>query len=144
MSRPPKPRAPWLVRLFRAAFLTLIGLSLLALLLTGATAAVQAALETRIAPGVRIGDVSLDGLTREEAATALRERYGAAESVAYTLRDGTESWTASAAEFGLRLPVDALVERAYRNRTCRIDAREPARIGAGLAGRRRYPTQHGL
>ena len=113
MSRPPKPRAPWLVRLFRAAFLTLIGLSLLALMLAGATAAVQAALETRIAPGVRIGDVSLDGLTREEAATALRERYGAAESVAYTLRDGTESWTASAAEFGLRLPVDALVERAF-------------------------------
>ena len=113
MSSPPKPRAPLLVRLQRAAILSLLGLCLLALLLLAATAAVQATLETRIAPGVRIGDLALDGLTREETADALTERYGAAETVAYTLLDGEKSWTASAAELGLRLPVDALVERAF-------------------------------
>ncbi len=113
MSSPPLPRSPLLVRLLRAAILSLLGLSLLALCLAAATAAVQAALQTRIAPGVRVGEVALGGLTRAQAVDAVTDRYGAAETVAYTFHDGERTWTASAADLGLRLQVEQLVERAF-------------------------------
>ena len=113
MSAPPLPRAPLLVRLLRAAILILFSLSLLALLLIGAAALAQSALAERVVPGVRIGDLALDGMTRAEAVAALREHFGAAESLEYTFVYGERVWTASAADLGMRLPVERLVADAY-------------------------------
>lgn len=113
MYTPRSPRSPLLVRLLRAAILTLIGLTLLALLLAGSLAAVQRALADRIAPGIRVGEVALDGLTRAQAVEALIDRYGAAEAVIYTFQHGERNWTAPAFELGLRLPAEQLAEQAF-------------------------------
>ena len=109
----PAPRGPLLVRLLRAAILTLIGLTLLALLLAGGLAAVQSALADRIAPGIRVGEVALDGLTRAQAAEALANHYGAAEEVLYTFQHDGRIWTERASKLGLRLPAEQLAEQAF-------------------------------
>lgn len=108
------PRGPLLVRLLRAAILTLIGLTLLALLLAGGLAAVQSALTDRIAPGIRVGEVVLDGLTRAQAVEALTNHYGAAETVLYTFQHDDWNRMASALEVGFRLPAEQLAEQAFR------------------------------
>ncbi|MCY4147281.1 MAG: VanW family protein [Chloroflexi bacterium] len=113
MNTPRSPRGPLLVRLLRAAILTLIGLTLLALLLAGSLMAVQRALAERIAPGIHVGEVALDGMTRAQAAEALANQYGAAEKVFYTFQHGERIWTAPALEIGLRLPAEQLAERAF-------------------------------
>ncbi|MCY3581817.1 MAG: VanW family protein [Chloroflexi bacterium] len=114
MSAPRLSCGPLLVRLLRAAILTLIGLTALALLLAAGLAAVQWGLTDRIAPGIRVGDVALDGMTRAQASAALSKRYGAAEAVLYTFQHGERSWTAQALELGLRLPAEQLAEQAFR------------------------------
>ena len=116
MSYPPAdspPRTPWIVRLLRLAILAFAALSLLALVLVLGLFGVGMALEDRIAPGVSVADTDIGGLTRAEAIAALSEQYGGAEAAVYTFRDGERAWMASAAELGLRLPAEALVERAF-------------------------------
>ena len=110
----PSPRAPWLVRLLRLSILAFIFLSLLLLLLAAATLAYQVAFQDRIAPGVRVADVDLGGLTKAEAVAALNASYQALEEARYSLRDGESLWTATARELGLSFPAEELVERAYR------------------------------
>ena len=112
-SPPALPRTPWIVRLLRLAILAFAALSLLALSLAIGLIGLEMALEDRIAPGVSIAEYDLGGLTRAEAVAALSAQYGDAEDAVYTFRDGERSWTATAAELGLSLPAEALVERAY-------------------------------
>ena len=100
MRAPPPVRSPILVRLLRAAILSLILLSLLAMLLAGGAWTAQRALEDRIAFGLRVGGLALDGMTRDEAIAALDAKYGAAEEVVYTFIDGERTWTATAAGIG--------------------------------------------
>lgn len=110
---PPRPVAPLLVRLTRLAILSFVGMLLLSLALALALFGLQMTLSERIVPGVSIGEVDIGGLTQTQAAAALAEQYGALETVVYTFRDGDRSWTATAAELGLSVPAEALVERAY-------------------------------
>ncbi len=110
---PPQPGAPLLVRLMRLAILSFVGMALLSLALALALFGLQMTLSDRIVPGVSIGEVDIGGLTQPQAADALAKQYGALETVVYTFRDGDRSWTATAAELGLSLPAEALVERAY-------------------------------
>ena len=110
---PPRPVAPLLVRLTRLAILSFVGMMLLSLALALALFGLQMTLSERIVPGVSIGEVDIGGLTQPQAAAALAEQYGALETVVYTFRDGDRSWTATAAELGLSVPAEALVERAY-------------------------------
>ena len=110
---PPRPVAPLLVRLTRLAILSFVGMLLLSLALALALFGLQMTLSERIVPGVSIGEVDIGGLTQPQAAAALAEQYGALETVVYTFLDGDRSWTATAAELGLSVPAEALVERAY-------------------------------
>ena len=110
----PAPRAPWLVRLLRLAILAFMGLSLLGLLLAAGALAFQIAIQDRVAPGVRVADMDLGGLTRAEAVAALSAGYQQLEETRYTFHDGERSWTATAGELGLSFPAEELAERAYR------------------------------
>lgn len=110
---PPALKVPLLVRLLRWSLLTLLGMGALAMLLLLALLGLQLALEDRIMPGVQVGSVNIGGMSPPRAAAAILETYGAAEKALYTFRDGERSWTATATELGLRLPVEALVESAY-------------------------------
>ncbi len=112
-SIPALPKTPWLVRLLRLAILAFAALSLLTLSLAVAIIGLDMALADRIAPGVSIGESDIGGLTRAEALAALSTQYGSVEAAVYTFRDGERNWTASAAELGLSLPAETLVERAY-------------------------------
>ena len=112
-KHPSLPQAPLLVRLLRLAVLTIVGMSLLTLLLVATLFALQMALADRIVPGVSIGDIDIGGMSRAEAVEALAAQYGDVEDVTYTFRDGDRTWTARAAELGLRFPADELVGRAY-------------------------------
>ena len=107
------PRTPWSVGLLRLAILAFVALSLVALSLAIGLIGLQMALEDRIVPGVSIAEADIGGLTRAEAMAALSAQYGSAEAAVYTFRAGERRWTATAAELGLSLPVDELVERAY-------------------------------
>ncbi len=109
----PPPRAPWLVRLLRLGILVFMGLSLLALLLVAATLVFQIAIQDRVVPGLRVADIDIGGLTRAEAAAALKAGYQDVEGVSYTFRDGERSWTATAGELGLSFPAEELVEHAF-------------------------------
>ena len=114
VERPPAlPRTPWIVRLLRLAILAFAALSALALGLAIGLIGLQMALEDRIVPGVSIADGAIGGMTRAEAIAALSTQYADAEAAVYTFRDGERSWTATAAELGLSLPAEELVERAY-------------------------------
>ena len=130
MRAPPPVRSPILVRLLRAAILALILLSLLAMLLAGGAWTAQRALEDRIAFGLRVGGLALDGMTRDEAIAALDAEYGAAEEVVYTFIDGERTWTATAADLGLHFPAEELIMRAYaigHSGELRTDLQELAR-----------------
>ena len=109
----PSPSAPWPVRLLRLAILAFMGMSLLALLLVAGALAYQIAIRDRLAPGVRVANIDIGGLTRAEAVAVLNEGYQDVEYVRYTFRDGEHSWTATAGELGLRFPAEELVERAF-------------------------------
>lgn len=110
----PAPKAPWPTRLLRWSILAFICLSLLAMLLASGALAFQIAIRDRIAPGVRVADVDIGGLTKAEAAEALSAAYRALEEVAYRFRDGERVFRATAGELGLSLPAEELVERAFR------------------------------
>ena len=112
-KHPSLPQTPLLVRLLRLAVLTFVGMSLLTLLLVAALFALQIALADRIVPGVSIGDADIGGMSRAEAVEALSAQYGDVEDVTYTFGDGDRTWTARAAELGLRFPADELVGHAY-------------------------------
>jgi len=110
----PAPRSPWLVRLLRLAILAFMGLSLLALLLAAGALAWQVAIQDRVVPGVAVAGLDLGGLTPAEAAAALSANYADLEATQFSFRDGERAWMATARELGLSVPVDELVERAFR------------------------------
>ncbi len=110
----PAPRSPWLVRLLRLAILAFMGLSLLALLLAAGALAWQIAIQDRVVPGVAVAGLDLGGLTPAEAAAALSANYADLEATQFSFRDGERAWTATARQLGLSVPVDELVERAFR------------------------------
>ena len=110
---PPLPRTPILIRLLRMAIVSFVGLTMLALALAVGLIVLQMSLQERIVPGVSIGETDIGGMTPDEAAAALSSQYAAVEEFVYTFRDGERSWVATAAELGLRVPAEALVERAF-------------------------------
>ena len=112
-KRPPLPQAPCWCVCCAWPSLVFIGLSTLALLLAGAVAAARLAVDDRIVPGVSIGDLEIGGMTVAAAAEALDAQFGALDDVTYAFQDGDLTWSARAAELGLRFPADELLDRAY-------------------------------
>ena len=109
----PLPKAPIPVRLMRLAILCCLGLALLAIALLIALAAIQLALQERILPGASIGSLDIGGMTRADALAALEEQYAPLEEQVYSFQAGQRSYTATASQLGLRLPLDELVAAAY-------------------------------
>lgn len=65
-----------------------------------------------VLPGVSVGQVSLGGMSRREAAAALDEAWNGSEQ-GLIISDGAQNWYAPAAEFGLALDPRITAQRAY-------------------------------
>jgi lipoprotein-anchoring transpeptidase ErfK/SrfK len=102
------PRRGWLV--------VLIGVLSLALLGGGtafATYRYDLESSSRILPGVRIGDVDVGGMSREEAVAAVAERADLTLTRTLVVRTQGASWTLSPEALGTRAGVDQAVEAAF-------------------------------
>jgi lipoprotein-anchoring transpeptidase ErfK/SrfK len=66
----------------------------------------------RILPGVRVAGVDVGGMTRAEAAEAVRSSLADGLAAPVVIRLGERTWTSSRAELGRRALVDAAVARA--------------------------------
>jgi len=67
----------------------------------------------RIYPNVTVLDVDLGGLTADEAAERLAEVASGYDAGSLILSDGARTWAVPWSEAGLRLDVDATVQRAF-------------------------------
>jgi len=67
----------------------------------------------RIYEGVKIGDVSVGGMSREDAATAVQERFDAYAGVPVSLVAAGEVFPVTPTEAGARLDRDATIAAAY-------------------------------
>ncbi|WP_102126889.1 VanW family protein [Deinococcus planocerae] len=88
-----------------------VGLSAAALLGGALALGVAVGDGGKLAPGLRVAGVDVGGLTREEAALALKER-GAAPRV--TVTAGSRTWTVGADRLGWRADVGASLDAAAR------------------------------
>lgn len=99
----------------RTALLLLFGLVLLVAAVAGigggALYAWDAGYEAKVLPGVTAGGVPLDGLTRDQAATALASRYAFGDG-SLVLRTPDGDVTIPFAELGRRADVDPVVDAA--------------------------------
>lgn len=86
---------------------------LLAVGLVGLTGALYGyfTLFERILPGVRVGNISLSGMSVEAAAAKLEAEWTAANGI--RLSDGARSWAVTAGELGFTLDARATAEAAY-------------------------------
>ncbi|MBN1202016.1 MAG: VanW family protein [Anaerolineae bacterium] len=90
------------------------GLVLLFLVLVMLAAGYQFLHQDEIFPGVStIFDIDLAGMTRQEAITALSQRFEYADQATFTFRYGDRIWNYTAAELGVALDVEATINAAY-------------------------------
>lgn len=107
--RPPAVN-PWLVRL---PVLFVSGVVLVVAALVALVMAFQFAFSDKIVPGVTALGVNLSGLTREQAAAALEQRFRYDDEAVFTFRYGDRFWQMNAAELGVTFDVDATVDDAF-------------------------------
>jgi lipoprotein-anchoring transpeptidase ErfK/SrfK len=93
-------------------------------LMVGVGGYVYYQMSARIAPGVQVGDTSLEWMTVEQAATVLHKDWNLERRL--VVSDGLQSWTVSAADLGLGL-----------------DAIQTARSAFGAARRQAMWTEFG-
>ena len=109
----PTPRRlnPWIIRLF---LLSVTGTVLLALVLVMLAAGYQFVHQGEIYPGVStVLDLDLAGMTRQEAITALANRFTYDENATFEFRYGDLAWTFTAGDLGVMLDAEATVDVAY-------------------------------
>jgi vancomycin resistance protein YoaR len=110
-AQPPAPDFnPWLVRL---PMLLLLAVMLLVITLFGLLAGFQTHYRERIMPGVSAFGVDLGGMTRQQAQTALANRFVYDQQAVFTFRDGDQYWQVTAGELGVRFDVAQTVESAF-------------------------------
>ncbi len=109
-SRRPPAVNPWLVRL---PVLFVSGVVLVVAALVALVMAFQFAFSDKIVPGVTSLGVNLSGLTREQAAAALEQRFRYDDEAVFTFRYGDRFWQMNAAELGVTFDVDATVDDAF-------------------------------
>lgn len=90
------------------------GVAGLAVVLGGVGTAYAAHFQDRALPGSTVAGQSVAGLSRDEVAAAVRER---ADDVEVTLEAGEATRTASLADLGYAVDVDATVDAVFANRT---------------------------
>ena len=107
-----RPKTSLMVWLLRFVVLSVIGATMLALLLLMLLIAWQVVLQDRVVPGVTVGGVDLSGMTEVEAASALNEEFAPLAESVYLLRDGERTWQARASELGLRIATEDMLGQA--------------------------------
>ncbi len=100
---------PWLVRL---PLLACGGAALFATLLFLFVAVHQVQYDGLIYPGVSAYGISLSGMTRDEAANALAQRFTYGTQAIFTFRDGNNSWQLSAADLGVSFDPKTVADQA--------------------------------
>ncbi|NWF68130.1 MAG: VanW family protein [Chloroflexi bacterium] len=101
---------PWWIRL---PILFFSGVLLLALVLTIFLGAFQLRYVDKIVPNVWALGVNLSGLSIQEAAAALSERFTYDTEAVFTFRDGDRFWQMTAADLGVSFDARATAEQAY-------------------------------
>ena len=92
-----------------------------------------------ILPGVAVGDVSLGGLTGEEATTRLAAEWG--EGRGLIVNDGEQDWPASPDEFGLGMDPAATAQQALNiGHGSPIFAEMATMFNSATRGERVYPV----
>jgi vancomycin resistance protein YoaR len=112
-ARTPRVRRPnpWPLRL---TLLTFSGAILLVFVLMILVAGYEFVHQDEIYPGVStVLGVDLAGMHRQEAITALSDRFTYADDATFTFRYGERSWKFTAAELGVALDAEATVDAAY-------------------------------
>ena len=108
-----RPKTSLMVWLLRFVVLSVIGATMLALLLLVLLTAWQVVLQDRVVPGVTVGGVDLSGMTEVEAASALNEEFSPLADILHILRDGERTWQARASELGLRIATEDMLGQAF-------------------------------
>ncbi len=108
-----RPKSSLIVWLLRFVVLSVIGATMLALLLVMLLIAWQVVLQDRVVPGVTVGGVDLSGMTEVEAASALNEEFAPLADIVHILRDGERTWQARASELGLRIATEDMLGQAF-------------------------------
>src|SRR5687768_5939354 len=101
---------PWLVRL---PILIICGVVLLLASLAALVIAFQMRYSNLMMPGMSAYGINLSGMTREQAATALKQQFKYGDDAVFTFRYGDQFWQMTAAELGISFDVDATVDEAY-------------------------------
>jgi vancomycin resistance protein YoaR len=102
---------PWALRL---TLLFFFGLVLLVLVMMIVLTGYEFLHEDEIYPGVStVLDMDLAGMTRQEAAAALSDRFTYPDEAVFTFRYGDQSWQFTAGELGVQLDIDATIDAAY-------------------------------
>lgn len=100
---------PWLVRL---PILAVGGAALFACLILLFVAVHQTQYADLIYPGVSAYGISLGGMTRDDAANALAQRFTYGTQAVFTFRDGNNSWQLNAADLGVSFDPKTVADQA--------------------------------
>ncbi|MBK8020421.1 MAG: peptidoglycan binding domain-containing protein [Chloroflexi bacterium] len=103
------PISPWLIRL---PLLFVSGAILLLLIAVMLVSLFQLSYRERIVPGVSAYGVDMGGLTRDQARSALAERFNY-DDVVFTFRYADRFWQASARDLGVSFDVDAALDQVF-------------------------------
>lgn len=108
---PTRHTNPWVVRL---PLLILAGAVLLALVLVMVIAGYEFLHRDEIHPGVStILDVDVAGMSRQEAISALSQRFSYDSDAVFTFQYGDQRWDFTAGELGVTFDVEATVDEAF-------------------------------
>lgn len=103
---------PWVVRV---PLLMASGVLLFLFVLIVALSGYQWAYQDKIYPGVStIYGVDITGMTRDEARSALQERFSYDQDATFVFHHAGQQWQLTASELGVRFDVDSTVNAAYR------------------------------
>ncbi len=107
----------WLGRKKTHEVILVLGLAFMFVLLAAVSPfllAADASAFGRFPPGVRIDGIDVGGLTRAEAVAVCRSELAGLDSRPVTLTVDGESWSNTAADVGLEIDYEGMVERAYK------------------------------
>jgi len=96
----------------RAFLVLLVTLLILGLVLLGSVAVFEAHYADRVYPGVRVWDLDVGGMTRNEATAALMNKLLGRESI-LKLRGPEQTWSVHPVDLGLHLDVEATLDPAF-------------------------------
>ncbi len=110
-TRPPEnTESPWAARVL---ILALLGAALFVMAIVALLIGFQASYADRIMPGVSAFGVPLGGMTQDEAARVLADKFTFDENAVFTFRYGDQFWQMTAGELGVQYDPAQTVARAF-------------------------------